>query len=44
LVNAEENYLIEHNSQLRIDGQLKNTVTNNVIDQMYGKEYGKSSR
>jgi len=44
LVNAEEDYLIEHNSQLRIDGQLKNTVTNNVIDQMYGKEYGKSSR
>jgi len=44
LVNAEENYLIEHNSQLRIDGQLTKTVTNNVIDQMYGKEYGKSSR
>ena len=44
LVNAVEDYLIEHNSQLRIDGQLTTTVTNNVIDQMYGKEYGKSSR
>ena len=44
LKNAERDYLIERNSQLIIDGNTVETVTNKVIDQMYGKEYGKSSR
>ncbi len=41
--NNETNYLIENNSKLLIDNVLVKTVSNNVIDQMYGKEYGKSS-
>lgn len=44
LQNIELNYLIENNSSLRIDDIAVKTVSNNVIDQMYGKEYGKSSK
>ena len=44
LTNVEEAHLIEVDSQLLIDGEAVTTVSNSVIDQMYGKEYGKSSR
>ena len=44
LVNNELDYLIENGSQLSIDNVPVITVSNNVIDQMYGKEYGKSSK
>lgn len=44
LENIEVPYLIETHSSLTIDGVPVETVSNNVIDQMYGKEYGKSSR
>ena len=41
---ADEDYLIETGSELIIDGTAVATVTNAVIEQMYGKEYGKSSK
>jgi hypothetical protein len=44
LQNNEVDYLIENKSSLMIDNVAVETVSNNVIDQMYGKEYGKSSR
>lgn len=44
LKNNELDYLIENRSSLIIDNVAVKTVSNNVIDQMYGKEYGKSSR
>ncbi|MEP0263145.1 hypothetical protein [Dokdonia sp.] len=44
LQNNELDYLIENKSSLIIDNVAVETVSNNVIDQMYGKEYGKSSR
>ncbi len=44
LQNIELDYLIENKSKLLIDNIAVQTVSNNVIDQMYGKEYGKSSR
>ena len=44
LIGVEQAHLIEIDSQLLIDGQAVATVSNSVIDQMYGKEYGKSSR
>lgn len=44
LKNIEVAHLIEVNSRLTIDTIAVKTVSNNVIDQMYGKEYGKSSR
>lgn len=44
LKGYKRNYLIENNSSLMIDNVAVETVDNNVIDQMYGKEYGKSSR
>ena len=44
LSQVEQPHLIEIESQLLIDGQAVTTVSNSVIDQMYGKEYGKSSR
>ncbi|MFC4635169.1 hypothetical protein ACFO3O_14755 [Dokdonia ponticola] len=44
LQNNELDYLIENKSSLTIDNVAVETVSNNVIDQMYGKEYGKSSR
>jgi hypothetical protein len=44
LENNELDYLIENKSSLMIDNKAVETVSNNVIDQMYGKEYGKSSR
>ncbi len=43
LLNNELDYLIENGSQLLIDKIPVKTVSNKVIDQMYGKEYGKSS-
>ncbi|RMB56400.1 hypothetical protein EAX61_14270 [Dokdonia sinensis] len=42
--NVSVEHLIEVNSTLKIDDVAVETVSNNVIDQMYGKEYGKSSR
>jgi len=44
LKGYKRNYLIENKSSLMIDNIAVETVDNNVIDQMYGKEYGKSSR
>lgn len=44
LQDFELNYLIENKSSLSIDNVPVETVSNNVIDQMYGKEYGKSSK
>jgi hypothetical protein len=44
LVNNELDYLVENGSQLSIDNIPVKTVSNNVIDQMYGNEYGKSSK
>lgn len=42
--NIESDYLIEMGSSLTIDDTVAATVSNKVIDQMYGKEYGKSSK
>lgn len=44
LVNNGLDYLIEDGSSLTIDNELVTTVATNVIDQMYGNEYGKSSK
>jgi len=44
LTNIEVEHLIETGSMLTIDGVASKTVSNNVIEQMYGNEYGKSSR
>ena len=44
LKNVEVEHLIETNSRLTINEVAVETVSNNVIDQMYGKEYGKSSK
>ncbi len=44
LTNVQVAHLIEVNSLLRIDKVPVETVSNKVIDQMYGKEYGKSSK
>lgn len=41
--NIEAKHLIETGSQLLIDNVPVETVSNNVIDQLYGKKYGKSS-
>lgn len=43
-INIETNYLIERQSSLLIDGIKMPTVSNKVIDQMYGNEYGKSTK
>ena len=43
-VNNEVDYLIETGSKLWIDSVEIPTVSNNVIDKMYGNEFGKSSR
>lgn len=42
--NNELNYLIENGSVLMLNDTLVETVSDNVIDQMYGNEYGKSSK
>ena len=44
LQDIEVDHLIEIHSSLTIDKVAVKTVSNNVIDQMYGKEYGKSSK
>lgn len=44
LQDIEVDHLIEVRSSLTIDKVAVETVSNNVIDQMYGKEYGKSSK
>ena len=44
MTNIESDYLIEIGSSLTIDNIVATTVSNKVIDQMYGKEYGKSSK
>jgi hypothetical protein len=44
LSEVEQHHLIEIESLLLIDGKAVTTVSNSVIDQMYGKEYGKSSK
>ncbi len=43
-LNNETDYLIELRSSLVIDGVKMPTVSNKVIDQMYGNEYGKSTK
>lgn len=43
-INNDTDYLIESASSLVIDGSKMPTVSNKVIDQMYGNEYGKSSK
>ncbi len=44
LTNNALDYLIENNCKLTIDGVAVKTVSEGVIDQMYGNEYGKSSK
>ncbi|OAB79776.1 right-handed parallel beta-helix repeat-containing protein [Cochleicola gelatinilyticus] len=44
LQNNELDHLIETGSHLTLNNIAVETVTNNVIDKMYGNEYGKSSR
>ena len=44
LQGNELDYLIENKSSLILNDITVKTVSDNVIDQMYGKEYGKSSR
>ncbi|SHG58930.1 hypothetical protein [Flagellimonas flava] len=44
LINCQLDYLIENGSELLVDAVPVETVTNSVLDQMYGKEYGKSSK
>ncbi len=44
LSNTVLDHLIEEGSRLTIDQVAVETVSNRVIDQMYGNEYGKSSR
>lgn len=44
LEGVELDYLTENNSSLMIDYELTNTVSNKVIDKMYGRKYGKSSK
>lgn len=44
LTGIEVPYLIAENSDLTIDGVAKADKSANVIDKMYGNEYGKSSR
>ena len=43
-LNNEVAHLIELNSSLTLNGKKMPTVSNDVIDQMYGNEYGKSSK
>ncbi len=40
----EVQYLIAENSDLIIDDVIMQDKSENVIDKMYGNEYGKSSR
>jgi len=44
LVDNELNYLIEEGSKLYIDNNLIDNVSNRVLDKLYGKKYGKSSK
>ena len=44
IIGTELDHLIESGSELIIDNVAAATVSNKVIEQMYGKEYGKSSR
>lgn len=44
LINCQLGYLIEEGSELLVDNVPVETVSNSVLDQMYGKEYGKSSK
>ncbi|WP_299255150.1 hypothetical protein [uncultured Aquimarina sp.] len=44
LIDNTLNYLIENGSQLLINNTPVETVSNKVLDQMYGNEYGKSSK
>lgn len=44
LTDVEVAHLIEVDSRLTIDTEAVKTVSQNVIDKMYGKEYGKSSK
>lgn len=44
LLEEELGYLVENNSKLLINNMLASTVSNRVIDKMYGKEYGKSTK
>ena len=42
--DTELDHLVEAGSELTIDDVKMSTVSNRVIEQMYGKEYGKSSK
>ncbi|PQB03598.1 right-handed parallel beta-helix repeat-containing protein [Aureitalea marina] len=42
--DTESDHLVESGSELTIDDVRMSTVSNRVIEQMYGKEYGKSSK
>ena len=44
LLEMELGYLVENNSKLMLNNILTSTVSNKVIDKMYGKEYGKSTQ
>ena len=44
LINNALDHLIENNCKLTIDGMAVKTVSEGVINQMYGNEYGKSSK
>jgi hypothetical protein len=44
LANNLTEFLIEQGSKMTVDGNATETVSNKVIDQMYGNEYGKSSK
>ncbi|WP_422082730.1 hypothetical protein [Ulvibacterium sp.] len=44
LLRKEQDYLVENNSRLILNDTLAITVSNKVIDKMYGKQYGKSTR
>jgi len=44
LANNQTEFLIEQGSRMTVDGNATETVSNKVIDQMYGNEYGKSSK
>ena len=43
LSGIELDYLIEYGSALSLNGNYVETVSNKVIDQLYGREYGKST-
>ena len=43
-INNETNFLIETGCRLTINKKEMSTISSKVIEQMYGAEYGKSSK